>query len=1079
MKSNISNVITTILLGISLSCFAAPVHDLCSNAVEVFESIPYNGSSEGATGSIVSSCSSNDTRDVWHKFIPSNTGFHTISLCGSSFDTSLSVYDACGGAELGCNEDVCGLQSELVIELNADQEYLIRVAGYGGETGFYTLLVTERLFQPANDMMEGAIDVFENIPYEGSTLYATGQEWSSCADGYDFYDVWHTFTPAASTDYTISLCSSNFDTTLSVFDQDIEIACNDDDPGCRPQSKLQLSLMGNKTYYIRIAGYDGDVGSYVLNITRVQQIPANDSCDNAIEVFLNSPYYGTSKGATGTKTSSCGSNDRADVWHTFMPLQSGYHTISLCGSSFNTTLSVYSSCVGAEIACNDDMCDEQSEVTVDMTADQLYYIRVAGKSNNSTGDYVLRVTERFIQPENDQCADAIEVIEDEPFYGTTIGALGSSGTECGYNFDFYDVWNKFVPTETKDYLVSLCGSDFDTTLAVYDQCGGAEIICNDDSCDGQSELVVNMIAGQTYYIRTAGYDGDMGNYVLTVTESVPVPVNDECVNAIELPLNEPFYGYTVNASGSMTSSCSEEDTLDVWHVFTAPFTGNYEISLCESDFDTTLSIFDACGGIELECNDDYCNEQSGLFIYLNSGQEILIRIAGYRWAMGNYTILIESDCRLLDEPANPYPAEMSFGVELQPVLAWNSGKGIYDNISVPRYLDKGIYGTDDRMDEYEITNSRLKETGDSTVALISTADLTPNGDGTYTIPSTTLAESYLDNYGRPLCPDEPFRDQPEAARCSGFLVAPDIIATTGHCIADDGICADSAFIFGYTMLNSSEPVVTFDESDVYFCAGIIARHQDSDSDWALIRLDREVLNHAPLLIRRSGQVLDNQDLAVIGHALGLPRKYADNAWVQDNTQAGYLSANLDTFAGNSGSAVVNMDTYEVEGLLFAGQADFVQDGDCDRSSVCPDTGCPGLEKVTRTTEFADLVPVFDVYLGTGPDTMQLISRDDPRPWCSTRQLECGMIYYWQVVAKNNCIQAASPIWIFSTEPSGDYDGDCDVDLDDFSSLAVRWISQPCDITNNFCQGIDIDMLGSVDMSDLLILSSNWVSNIAQ
>jgi hypothetical protein len=286
-----------------------------------------------------------------------------------------------------------------------------------------------------------------------------------------------------------------------------------------------------------------------------------------------------------------------------------------------------------------------------------------------------------------------------------------------------------------------------------------------------------------------------------------------------------------------------------------------------------------------------------------------------------------------------------------------------------------------------------------------------------------------------------------------------------------------AFVFGFAMINESTPVLTFDESDVYFCNELIARLQTADSDWALIRLDREVLNHAPLVTRRTGKIPDNQDLAVIGHTLGLPRKYADNAWVQENLSPGSFQANLDTFMGNSGSPVININTYEVEGLLFAGNPDFVSDGDCDLSAQCPDTGCPDWEKATRTTEFSDFIPVFDVYMGTNPDNLQLICSDTPKPWCRPDVLDCGTNYLWKVVAKSNCTQQTSPLWVFSTTLAGDYDHDCDVDLADYAALAAAWMDNDCNMTNNFCDGQDIDKLGDVNIDDLAILLSHWLEKI--
>ncbi len=1069
-----------IILILSYCLFYCPVQaeiqgDFCQNAIPLTESTSYNGNSTGATGTSTSSCSLKDTKDVWHRFIPSQSGNYTISLCGSSFDTTLSVYDACGGMELACNDDLCSVQSEVVVSLTAGYTYLVRVAGYNGATGQYTLLADKRPDAPANDEFAGAIEVFETIPFNGTTLGATGDTYSSCAQGYDFYDVWHLFTPPAATEYIISLCNSGFDTTLAVFDDTgLEIGCNDD--ACDSQSKLNITLTGGRTYAIRVAGFDGAAGDYILNITRYSQQPVNDLCNNAIPLSLDLPYYGTTLGATGQKSSSCAGNDKLDVWHTFRPARSGYHTISLCGSSFDTTLAVYTSCTGSELACNDNMCDVKSEVVVYLTAGQTYYIRIAGKGGN-TGDYVVVVTERFTQPANDDCTKAIEVFEDIPFQGSTLGALGSIGSSCGFYFDFYDVWHLFTPSKTGDYLISLCGSDFDTTLSVYSGCQGSELACNDDSCGSQSELVLGLTAGQTYWIRIAGYDGDMGNYDLLITESLPPPANDNCINAIDVELNVPCHGTTRSATGASVSSCGEEDTLDVWFRFTPPISGNYEISLCGSQFDTTLSVYDGCNGMELACNDDYCKEQSGLDIYLEADDAILIRVAGYRGAIGDYTLVVSSDCMPLTEPANPYPADLSFDTEREPVLSWNNGAAILENTSQPKFVLKGIYGTDDRIDEYQVANMTLKAIGDSTAAIIPLGDLTFNADGSFSMPSTTLAQTYLDTYARTLCSDVPFINQPAPAVCTAFLVAPDIVATTGHCIDDSSVCIDMAFVFGFTMINATTPVLTVHESDVYFCSGIIARVQTADSDWALIRLDREILTHAPLITRRAGKVPDRQALAVIGHTLGLPRKYANNAWVQDNLASGSFQANLDTFMGNSGSAVINMATYEVEGILYAGNPDFVQDGSCDRMSQCPDTGCPEWEQATRTTEFSSLIPVFDVYLGTSPDTMELISADNPRPWFQTNMLTCGTTWFWQVITKTSCTQTPGPVWVFSTKLAGDYDHDCDVDMLDYAVLAEAWMLQNCDASNFYCQGADIDKMGSVNLADLLIFANHWMERI--
>jgi hypothetical protein len=72
----------------------------------------------------------------------------------------------------------------------------------------------------------------------------------------------------------------------------------------------------------------------------------------------------------------------------------------------------------------------------------------------------------------------------------------------------------------------------------------------------------------------------------------------------------------------------------------------------------------------------------------------------------------------------------------------------------------------------------------------------------------------------------------------------------------------------------------------------------------------------------------------------------------------YLQANLDTYGGNSGSPVMNATTGLIEGILVRGNEDFTYDSNrgCYRSNVCPDSGCPGWEDVSRVARFLQLVP---------------------------------------------------------------------------------------------------------------------------
>lgn len=118
---------------------------------------------------------------------------------------------------------------------------------------------------------------------------------------------------------------------------------------------------------------------------------------------------------------------------------------------------------------------------------------------------------------SDLCSSVYDVIEGTTYDGTTYLSSGTDISSCGPN-DIYDVWNRYVPIEDGTVTISTNGSDFDTVLSVYDDCGGVELACNDNREPGstQSEIVMDVNDIETYYIRIAGVNKQVGNYDLLV-----------------------------------------------------------------------------------------------------------------------------------------------------------------------------------------------------------------------------------------------------------------------------------------------------------------------------------------------------------------------------------------------------------------------------------------------------------------------------------------------------------------------------------------------------------------------------------
>lgn len=302
---------------------------------------------------------------------------------------------------------------------------------------------------------------------------------------------------------------------------------------------------------------------------------------------------------------------------------------------------------------------------------------------------------------------------------------------------------------------------------------------------------------------------------------------------------------------------------------------------------------------------------------------------------------------------------------------------------LPDTGEKGVYGEDDRRDVYMEEDYDKLQWAASTCALIYTTRLTLHSDGSAVISAPAM---YMRS-GLPACDDEPFKNQPTASYCSGFMVGDDLIVTAGHCFSA-GHMDSVRFIFGFDMLDYRDPRLEFEARQVYKAVEVISFIGSSSKDHCVVRVDRPITARGarPFPLRREGKVQVGEPLGIIGHPAGLPKKLAfGNTYVRSSSSPEYFVANLDAFTGNSGSPVINAMTGYVEGILVRGDTDFEYFDTCFRSRTVPNDAGRG-EEVTRSTVFASYVPDIESYQGSlrlnkpvyhcaSPMTITVIDRD--------------------------------------------------------------------------------------------------------
>lgn len=272
-----------------------------------------------------------------------------------------------------------------------------------------------------------------------------------------------------------------------------------------------------------------------------------------------------------------------------------------------------------------------------------------------------------------------------------------------------------------------------------------------------------------------------------------------------------------------------------------------------------------------------------------------------------------------------------------------------------------IYGEDDRREYFQSRSRTLRKVARASAVLVEEGDVSSAGDEAVSLPDETLEEDL------PACPTAKFSDQPVPGECSGFLVAPDILVSAGHCIKNQNECDSTRVAFGFRYDESTDENVTrIPNEQVYSCESIISQEWESGEkfDYGVYRLDRPVEGVEPLAFRTDGRIASDARLAVVGHPMGLPVKITAGGRLVDNSHEDWFLYNLDAFGGHSGAAVVDVETGVVEGIHVRGAPDYKttsHDGRfcyAERSceEVDPDSqSCYGTEG-TRATVFADHVP---------------------------------------------------------------------------------------------------------------------------
>lgn len=283
---------------------------------------------------------------------------------------------------------------------------------------------------------------------------------------------------------------------------------------------------------------------------------------------------------------------------------------------------------------------------------------------------------------------------------------------------------------------------------------------------------------------------------------------------------------------------------------------------------------------------------------------------------------------------------------IKPLLLFLFISAISFAISTPTAL----YGSDDRIDIYAVTDTKIKDQARGVAAIVLNNNLN-------FINNKISLNTQVYGKSQNLCLDEKFYHQPTIANCTGFLVGPDLILTAGHCFKILP-CESFSFVFDYQMTSASEINLDLNSSQVYQCQEILSLENENNTDYALIKLKKPVSDRPILKLNSEKNISLNEPLVLLGFPSGLPLKAdLDKKPRSINLEKNFFTTEFDAFGANSGSPVLNHQTHLVEGILVRGEYDFEWDSstNCRRVKKCSSGTCKGEEAQILPSALIELI----------------------------------------------------------------------------------------------------------------------------
>ena len=474
--------------------------------------------------------------------------------------------------------------------------------------------------------------------------------------------VWYKFVAADTGTLTVDTSGSAFDTVLTAFsgsriDNLTSITFSDDYAGALTSS-INFTATQGTTYYLRVHSWGPGRGTIKLNWSQIVVCSRAVSGDNFCSPIVRTGNSQTTNTSNTNATlelnepsSSLGS-DSGSLWYSYTPTADGSLTLSTTGNTIPSTVSVFLGVSFSTLFRPQGWSDvggqnTYTSSTINVVKDATYYIRLVsfGQSRGA-----LSLTHTFV-------ATPVSSVPSVP-----RSVVAAASTRDG----------------TIDISWGLPSSDGGNAILSYE----ASVTPGGQSCIVNAPTLTCSISGLenwSAYTVSVSARNSVGRGPFASAPNIVRPgTTDDFFASPRLIVG--LTGTSTSKTNFATAELNEPNhagyvaSHSVWFNYTAPASGQIEVTTAGSNFDTLLAVYTGntlSTLTQIAANDDVkTGQSSGVSFAAIAGQVYRIAVDGYAQLTGNVTL--NWDLQLPLPPTAPTDVRAVSSRNRQVEVSWTS-----------------------------------------------------------------------------------------------------------------------------------------------------------------------------------------------------------------------------------------------------------------------------------------------------------------------------------------------------------------------------------------------------------------------